>query len=75
MVAKEDRVDFVIELCRKKGLVTRREVQEALQISQATAILLLKKMVADGILQKLGSGNGVKYILVNGRCCISVRNI
>lgn len=61
-VAKEDREDTVISLCRKNSFVTRREVQEMLQISQATAILLLKKMVIDGVLVKSGSGNGVRYV-------------
>ena len=61
MVAKEDRVNFVLRMCREKGSVTRKEVQEALQISQATAILLLKKMVEDGILHKSGIGKVIRY--------------
>ena len=61
MVAKEDRIDFVLAMCRERGAVTRREVQEALQISQATAILLLKKMVEDGILHKSGIGKVIRY--------------
>ena len=61
VVSKEDRATLVLEMCREKGSVTRREVQEALQISQATAILLLKKMVEEGVVIKSGAGKEIRY--------------
>jgi len=63
-IAKDEREDVVLSLCRKNGSVTRKEVQEALQISQATAILLLKKMVGNDPLVKIGSGKEVRYELI-----------
>lgn len=60
---REEREKLIIELCRKNGSVTRREIQESFQISQATAILLVNKMVEKGTLQKTGTGKGVRYIL------------
>lgn len=51
----------MLTLCRKNGSVARKDVQEALQVSQATAILLLKKMVGDGVLNKTGDGREVRY--------------
>ena len=61
VVPKEDRVNFVLKMCREKGSVTRKEVQEALQVSQATAILLLKKMVEEGVIIKSGAGKEIRY--------------
>lgn len=60
-VAKEERENVVLALCRKKGSVSRKDVQDALQVSQSTAILLLKKMVGDGTLAKTGSSKEVQY--------------
>ena len=62
-IPREEREETIIELCRKNGSVTRREIQESFRISQATAILLVNKMVEKGTLQKTGTGKGVRYIL------------
>ena len=44
---KEERVEAVVSLCRKNGFVVRKDIEQALHVSQATAILLLREMVAE----------------------------
>ena len=62
---KENRVAAVVSLCRKNGFVVRKDVEQALHISQATAILLLREMVSDGILMKKGTAKNLRYYLAN----------
>lgn len=51
----------VIAAMREHGSMTRTEVQELLQVSQATANRLLKRMIAQGGVRQEGSGRGTKY--------------
>lgn len=51
----------VIAAMREHGSMTRTEVQELLQVSQATANRLLKRMIAQGSVRQEGSGRGTKY--------------
>jgi ATP-dependent DNA helicase RecG len=44
--------------------VTRKDVENALQVSQSMAILILREMVDKGVLVKDGAGKQVKYKLV-----------
>ena len=60
---KEERVEAVVSLCRKNGFVVRKDVEQALHVSQATAILLLREMVADGLLTKKGAAKTLRYYL------------
>lgn len=60
---KEERINTVIELCRQKGYVTRREIQGALNISQATAILLLRELTQRGLLFTRGAARSLRYYL------------
>ena len=55
----------VISLFEKTNLITRKEIQEALLISQATAITLIREMIEKGILIKEGSGKFLKYKMKN----------
>ena len=55
------REGAVLELLSRGGLTTRRDVQEKLGVSQATAILLLREMTARGLLVRHGGGRQVKY--------------
>ncbi|MCM1037910.1 MAG: putative DNA binding domain-containing protein [Roseburia sp.] len=61
--AKEERSDAVIAICRKKGYVIRKDVQEELNISQATAILLLRELTEKGVLIKKGMARNLRYYL------------
>ena len=62
---KEDRVEAVVSLCQKNGFVIRKDIEQALHISQATAILLLREMVSDGLLVKKGTAKNTRYYLAN----------
>ncbi len=62
-VPKEQREKAVVALCRENGSVARRDVQEALAVSQPTAILLMREMVEKGILVKRGGARQVRYYL------------
>ncbi len=62
-IFKDQRGEVVIALCRKKGYVVRADVQRALCVSQATAILLLRDMVGKGLLVKKGDARNVRYYI------------
>ena len=42
---KQERINSVLKLCRSKDGIVRKDVENALGISQATAILLLRELV------------------------------
>lgn len=54
-------MNTVLELCRSKGFVVRSDVEAALGISQATAILLLRELTNDGVLTKKGRTRNLRY--------------
>lgn len=58
---KAKRIDAVLDLCRKNGSVSRPDVEAALNISQSTAILFLRELVEDGVLEKTGKGKNLRY--------------
>ena len=60
---REARVQKVIGLCRENGWVVRKDVEAALGVSQATAILLLREMTRDGLLEKQGTAKKLRYYL------------
>ena len=60
---REARVQKVIGLCRENGWVVRKDVEAALGVSQATAILLLREMTRDGLLVKRGTAKNLRYYL------------
>lgn len=62
---KERRVEAVVGLCEKNGFIIRKDIEQALHISQATAILLLREMVSDGLLVKKGTAKNLRYYLAD----------
>ena len=60
---KDDRKNAVIALCRKNEAVTRKDIETALGLSQASAISLLREMSESGTLIKTGKGKNLKYRL------------
>lgn len=60
---KENRIHTVIGLCRKNGFVVRKDLEQTLHISQASAIALLRDMVADGLLVRVGNAKKLRYYL------------
>lgn len=61
---KDRAEDEILLLVSRKGSVTRKDVEELLGVSQATAARLLKKLTSDGKLTVQGKGKNVKYIAV-----------
>lgn len=51
----------VIAYIREHGSITRPEAQSLLQVSQATADRLLKRMLAQGSIRQEGAGRGTQY--------------
>jgi len=56
------REEAVLRMLDRGRLITRKEIQERLDISQASAILLLRDMVNRGLLEKEGNGKNTKYV-------------
>lgn len=56
--------DEILLLVSRNGSATRKDVEELLGVSQATAARLLKKLASNGKLTVQGKGKNVKYIAV-----------
>lgn len=61
---QQERLNVVLSLAQKHSRITRNMIENALQVSTSTALLLIKKMVALGLLAKEGSGRNLSYHLV-----------
>ena len=57
------RENNVISLFNDRDTISRKDVENALQVSQATAVLILRSMVNKGILIKENAGKYQKYRL------------
>lgn len=53
--------DMIIKLLSEQETVTRKETEALLNVSQATAARVLKKMVGSGLIVAVGSGKNLKY--------------
>ena len=62
MISTKTREETILSLCRKNGSITRADAEAALGISQSAAILLLRKLVGDGVLVKQGKGRNLRYV-------------
>ncbi|MBQ9885346.1 MAG: putative DNA binding domain-containing protein [Lachnospiraceae bacterium] len=62
---KEDRESIVISLFENQDTIVRKDIEIALNVSQATAVLVLRDLVAKGILIKEGGGKYLRYRLAN----------
>lgn len=58
---KEERMNAVLGLCRRKGSIVRSDVETELGVSQSTAILLLRELTDDGVLIKKGKAKNLRY--------------
>lgn len=61
--SKDVREEIIISLLESRDTIIRKDVEDALGVSQATAILILRKMVDKGILLKDGGGKYLCYRL------------
>ena len=59
----ETREETVLRLAREKGYIIRKDVEEAFGISQTAATVVLRNMLAHGLLAKNGVGKTIKYYI------------
>ena len=59
--SKAKKEKMVMETIAKLGSVSRKDIQDILGISQATAIVLLRSMLEEGKLKKEGAGRYQRY--------------
>lgn len=60
---KQKNIKAVLDMFENNDLITRKKVEETLNTSQSSAIVLLRDMVESGFLQKVGKGRGLSYRL------------
>ncbi len=60
---KERRDEIVVRLFEKQETITRKDVETALNVSQSTAILIVRELVDRGVLIKEGNGKFRSYRL------------
>lgn len=58
---KASRKEIVLRLAKKQGYIVRKDIEVELNVSQSTAILLLRDMVESGLLVKVKNGRQLKY--------------
>ena len=58
----DDRQKLLLQLARERGYLTRKEVEKELGVSQATAILILRKMTENGLLTAKNNGKNRRYL-------------
>lgn len=63
VISKDAREEIIISLFESTDTIVRKDVEDALKVSQATAVLILRKMVVEGILLKEGGGKYLRYRL------------
>lgn len=61
-VSEKSDKEKVLDLARMQGFVTRKEVEELLDIGQTTSGRLIKELTADGQLVREGRGKNTRYI-------------
>ena len=61
--SKTKKEKMILDLLTKQGSITRKDVQEYLGISQATAIVVLREMLEQGKLKKEGTGRFQRYYI------------
>lgn len=60
---KDARENNVIKLFEERNTITRKDVETALGLSQATAVLILRDMLNKGTIKKEGNGKYSRYSL------------
>ena len=61
----EDKLNRVFALCKKKGFIVRKDIEENLNVSQAAAVILLRGLVERQVLIKPGKARNTRYYLKN----------
>ncbi len=61
---RQDEENLILEYARDNGFITRKDVEELLEIKTTKAFLLLKNLCEDGRLSAEGSGRMSRYLPV-----------
>ena len=57
------REERIVALFAKRPRITRQDVQDVLGVSQSTANQVLRELVAQGVLARVGAGRSAAYVL------------
>lgn len=60
-VPQKERQEFIMKLFNTREVITRKDIEIALKVSQATAILIIREMLAQGQLVKEKGGKYSRY--------------
>ena len=60
-VVQKDTQDTIIALFDSREVITRKDIEAALKVSQATAVLIIREMTASGKLIKESGGKYSRY--------------
>ena len=62
---KEARINHkhqeVLQLLNSQESISRKDIENALKVSQATAVLLLRSMLEEGMIERVGKGRNARY--------------
>lgn len=58
---EDPRMETILALFSRKESIIRKDIDEALGVSQSTASMLLRKMLEKGLLKKVGNGRNTEY--------------
>ncbi len=60
---EREKLEKIIEKFRGTEILSRKELQEALGMKKTTSIEMIKFLIKAGILQQVGNGKNIKYML------------
>jgi len=60
-----DREQFILNMLKEKGFITRSDVAKSLNVSTSTALRLLQQLVSKGLINRKGERGGSKYYLAS----------
>ena len=61
-VSASDRAEKIRAMCREKGYIVRKDIEEAFEVSQPMAVIILKDMQNAGVIRRIGKGKNIRYI-------------
>ena len=61
-----DNERVILDLVFRKNVISRKDVEEVLAISQSMAGRIIKQLVDKAVLVSVGSGRNKKYMRANG---------
>lgn len=61
---EDGRLNLILDLLRENKSLSRREIQDSLNIKQTTCISILKELEKMKKIRKIGQGKNVKYVMI-----------